>query len=219
MNEALKIEVVSDIVCPWCYIGKRRLEQALVLFVQQHPEQAAPVVSWLPFQLNPDLPAQGMSRADYLQRKFGSADGGGMYERVSAEGKKEGLDFNFSAITRQPNTLKSHALIAAAAALGIQNQLKEALMQAYFVQAADMTDDAQLLRIAVQSGMPQADSERALGDSAGLQATSELDADIRQQGINGVPFFIINRRIGISGAQPPQALLSAMEQAVSELRA
>jgi predicted DsbA family dithiol-disulfide isomerase len=216
MPNNIHIEVVSDIVCPWCYIGKRRLEQALVLFAQQHPDIEAPQLSWLPFQLNPDLPAQGMSRADYLQRKFGASDGGGVYERVSAEGKKEGLDFNFSAIARQPNTLKSHALIAAAAAaaLGIQSQLKEALMQAYFMQGADMTDDAQLLRIAVQSGMPQAEAERVLRDPAGLQAIAELDADIRQQGINGVPFFILNRRIGISGAQPPQALLAAMEQAL-----
>jgi predicted DsbA family dithiol-disulfide isomerase len=214
MTNSIHIEVVSDIVCPWCYIGKRRLEQALVLFAQQHPEIEAPRLSWLPFQLNPDLPVQGISRADYLQRKFGSIDGGAVYERVSAEGKKEGLDFNFSAIARQPNTLKSHALIAAAAALGIQSQLKEDLMQAYFMQGVDMTDDAQLLRIAAQSGMPQAQAERVLSDPAGLQAIAELDAEIRQQGINGVPFFILNRRIGLSGAQPPQALLAAIEQAL-----
>ncbi|TAG25928.1 MAG: DsbA family oxidoreductase [Burkholderiales bacterium] len=214
----LQTEIVSDIVCPWCYIGKRRMESALQLFAKAHPEQPTPRVSWLPFQLNPDLPEAGMSRADYLQRKFGKPDGGGIYERVSAEGKKEGLNFNFHAITRQPNTLKAHALLAAAlkADESAQQQatLKEALMQAYFCEGADLTQDATLLDIATRAGMPAEIANAVLSDTAAHEEAAAQDAELRRIGISGVPFFIINRKIGVSGAQPPEALLSAMEQAL-----
>lgn len=211
---ALQLEVVSDIVCPWCYIGKRRMEAALELFAQAHPDLAAPDVSWLPFQLNPDMPAAGMSRADYLQRKFGSPDGGGIYERVSGEGKKEGLAFNFSVIQRQPNTLKAHALVAAALPLGVQAQVKEALMKAYFCEGADLTQDASLQTIASAAGMPPEAAHAVLQDTASHQEVAAQDAELRRIGISGVPFFIINRQFGVSGAQPPEALLAALEQAL-----
>ena len=218
-TKALQLEIVSDIVCPWCYIGKRRMEAALALFAKAHPDQPAPHVSWLPFQLNPDLPASGISRADYLLRKFGTPDGGGMYERVSSEGKKEGLDFDFKSIARQPNTLKAHALLAAALksdeTASLQANVKEALMQAYFCQGADLTQDAVLQQIATQAGMPPEAAHAVLQDSAAHQGTAAEDAELRRIGINGVPFLIINRKKGISGAQPPQALLAAMEQALA----
>jgi predicted DsbA family dithiol-disulfide isomerase len=212
----LQLEIVSDIVCPWCYIGKRRMEAALALFAKAHPDQSAPQVSWLPFQLNPDMPAAGMNRADYLQRKFGSPDGGGIYERVNGEGKKEGLDFNFKAITRQPNTLKAHALVAAALALGCQAQLKEALMKAYFCEGADLTQDAQLQKIAIAAGMPPEAAHAALQDTASHQEVAAQDAELRRIGITGVPYFILNRQIGVSGAQSPENLLAAMEQAMAD---
>jgi predicted DsbA family dithiol-disulfide isomerase len=215
-NTPLQLEVVSDIVCPWCYIGKRRMEAALELFAKAHPTEAAPEVSWLPFQLNPDMPADGMSRADYLQRKFGSADGGGIYERVSGEGKKEGLNFNFKAIARQPNTLKAHALVAAAQPLGVQAQVKEALMKAYFCEAADLTQDAQLIAIASGAGMSPEAAHAVLQNIAAHQEVAEQDAELRRIGISGVPFFIINRKFGVSGAQPPEALLTALEQALAD---
>jgi predicted DsbA family dithiol-disulfide isomerase len=221
----LTIDIVSDIVCPWCYIGKRRLEAALKLFARAHPEQAAPKLSWLPFQLNPDLPASGISRAEYLQRKFGSPDGGGIYEHVSAEGKKEGLNFNFPAITRQPNTLRAHALLAAALSSDgsddsaettrLQATLKEALMQAYFCRGADLTQDATLQHIASQAGMPAELAHAVLQDAAAHQAVAEIDVEMRRIGISGVPFFIMNRQYGVSGAQPPEALLAAMEHAMT----
>jgi predicted DsbA family dithiol-disulfide isomerase len=218
-NTPLQLEVVSDIVCPWCYIGKRRMEAALALFAKQHPDQASPQVSWLPFQLNPDMPSNGMSRADYLQRKFGSADGGGIYERVSGEGKKEGLDFNFPAIQRQPNTLKAHALVAAAQPLGVQAQVKEALMRAYFCEGSDLTQDASLQNIASAAGMPPEAAHAILQDTASHQEVAAQDAELRRIGISGVPFFIINRKFGISGAQPPEALLAALEQALADAEA
>lgn len=211
----LQLEIVSDIVCPWCYIGKRRMEAALDLFAKAHPEQPTPQFSWLPFQLNPDMPAAGMSRADYLQRKFGSPDGGGIYERVSGEGKKEGLDFDFTAIARQPNTLKAHALIAAALPLGMQAQVKEALMKAYFCEGADLTQDAELQKIASAAGMPPEAAHAVLQDTVSHQEVADQDAELRRIGISGVPYFILNRQIGVSGAQSPENLLAAMEQALA----
>jgi predicted DsbA family dithiol-disulfide isomerase len=214
LAQALHIDIASDIVCPWCYIGKRRLEQALALFATAHPDQPAPQINWLPFQLNPTLPLDGMSRADYLQRKFGSADGGGIYERVSAEGIKEGLAFDFKAITRQPNTLRAHALVAAAQPLGMQPQVKEELMKAYFCEGADLTQNAELQRIATRAGMPAEAVHAILQDTAAHQNIEAQDAELRRVGISGVPFFIINQSIGVSGAQAPEALLAAMEQAL-----
>lgn len=216
----IQLEIVSDIICPWCYIGKRRLEAALALLSAAHPDQQPPHVSWLPFQLNPDMPEAGMSRADYLQRKFGAADGGGVYERVGAEGRKEGLVFDFAAITRLPNTLKAHALLAAALkaddTAALQAALKEALMKAFFCEGANLTQDAMLMRIATSAGMPAELANAVLHDTAAHQEAAAQDAELRRIGITGVPFFIINRKIGISGAQPAQALLDAIEQALSE---
>jgi predicted DsbA family dithiol-disulfide isomerase len=213
----LHIEVVSDIVCPWCYIGKRRIEAALASYVRLHPEQAAPQLSWLPFQLNPDMPEQGMSRSDYLLKKFGTSDGGTMYERISAEGRKEGLTFNFQAITRQPNTLKAHALLAASMkwdeTAQQQSQLKEALMQAYFCEGADLTKDTTLETIATNVGISHARVQAALQDHAAREEIAAQDQELRRMGINGVPFFIIGRQLGISGAQSAQSLLAALEQA------
>ncbi|MBS7807301.1 DsbA family oxidoreductase [Variovorax sp. PCZ-1] len=215
----IQLEIVSDIVCPWCYIGKRRMEAALALFAASHPDQPKPQVSWLPFQLNPDMPQAGMSRADYLQRKFGTSDGGGVYERVRGEGKKEGLDFNFSAIQRQPNTLRAHALLAAALqadeTAALQAQLKEAFMKAYFCEGADLTQDATLLKIATEAGMPAEAANAVLTNTAAHEEAAAQDAELRRIGISGVPFFILNRKFGVSGAQPPEALLAAIEQALS----
>jgi predicted DsbA family dithiol-disulfide isomerase len=210
----MHIEVVSDVVCPWCYIGKRRLETALSLFAQAHPEQPKPEVSWLLLQLNPDMPSNGMRRSDYLQRKFGAADGGGIYERVSSEGRKEGLAFAFEKITRQPNTLKAYALIHTARGLGMQAAVKEALMQAYFMQGADLTDDEALIAAAGQGGLPPEAAQSVLQDTHLHQALAQEEAQMRALGITGVPFFIMDRKLGISGAQPPEHLLAAMTQAL-----
>jgi predicted DsbA family dithiol-disulfide isomerase len=212
-SSQLEISIVSDVVCPWCYIGKRRLEAALQLFADKHPTQLTPTLRWLPFQLNPDMPASGMSRADYLQRKFGSPDGGGIYERVSSEGRKEGLAFDFKSISRQPNTLQPHALIEAAFSLGIQAHMKEALMKAYFCAGADLTAETTLLATAQSAGMPFDTARNVLQDKTTHGAIANQEAEMRRIGISGVPFFIFNRKIGASGAQSAAALLQAMEQA------
>jgi predicted DsbA family dithiol-disulfide isomerase len=208
----LSIDVVSDVVCPWCFIGKRRLEGALALYARERPDAAAPAVTWRPFQLNPDLPAEGMARADYIARKFGSR-GGAVYDRVAAVGREVGIDFAFDRITRQPNTLAAHSLIELAAAQGRQDALKEAFFHAYFLDGVDLTARANLVAIAASAGLDPATAGEWLDSAEAREATAAKDARAREIGIEGVPFFIFNGRIGVSGAQPAQVLLDAMKQA------
>ena len=167
---------------------------------------------WLPFQLNPDLPATGISRADYIMRKFGERDSS-RYKRVALVGKSVGLDMVFDNIKVQPNTVKVHRLIHRAGELGVQDAMAEALFRAYFVEGANLTDSAMLADYAAQAGLDR-DAMRAYLDSdIDADLIRSADQEARQVGVDGVPFFIINRTIGISGAQDPEVLLQAMEQA------
>lgn len=220
MNPTLTIDIVSDVVCPWCYIGKRKLEAALA-----SPEAAGlpPIqIRWHPFQLNPDLPQAGVSRKQYLEDKFGGPERAAeIYARVGAAGKAVGLNLNFDGIKQQANTLLSHALIAFAqqspqndAANTLGNDVKERIMKAYFVDGLFIGSIDVLIDIAVSAGLP-ADAVRAfLSDDAQRDAVSQADAQARQMGVSGVPFFIFNQKVAVSGAQEPAALLAAMQQAL-----
>jgi len=210
----LSIDVVSDVVCPWCFIGKRRLEGALALYAKERPDAAPPTVTWRPFQLNPGLPAEGMARADYIARKFGSR-GGAVYDRVSAVGREVGIDFAFDRITRQPNTLAAHSLIELAGAQGRQDATKEAFFRAYFLDGVDLTARENLVAIATNAGLDRALVEEWLDNAEAREAVAAEDARARELGIEGVPFFIFNGRIGVSGAQAAEVLLDAMKQAES----
>ncbi len=210
----LTIDVVSDVVCPWCFIGKRRLEGALALYAKEHPDAPSPTVIWRPFQLNPGLPAEGMARADYIARKFGPR-GGAVYDRVSAVGREVGIDFAFDRITRQPNTLAAHSLIGLAGAQGRQDATKEAFLRAYFLDGVDLTARASLVSIATSTGLDRAAVEEWLDNAEARDAVAAEDARAREIGIEGVPFFIFNGRLGVSGAQPAEVLLDAMKQAES----
>ncbi len=212
----LQIEVVSDVVCPWCFVGKRRLEGALALYAQARPDAPPPVVHWLPFQLNPQLPPEGMARKDYVAAKWGGRSSADVYARVSAVGGSVGIAFAFDRIVRQPNTRAAHALIALAARVqpgggpALQGAVKEALLAAYFLHGRDLTDHATLVEIAAAAGL---DVQRAREHLASTQAQHEVqtaEAGARQLGIDGVPFFIFNRRYGVSGAQESATLLQAM---------
>jgi predicted DsbA family dithiol-disulfide isomerase len=211
---SLAIDVVSDVVCPWCFIGKRRLEGALALYAKERPDAPAPTVTWRPFQLNPGLPPEGMARADYIARKFGSR-GGAVYDRVSAVGREVGIDFAFDRITRQPNTLAAHSLIELAGAGGRQDAMKEAFFRAYFLDGVDLTARESLVAIATSAGLDRAAVEEWLDNPEAREAAAAEDARAREIGIEGVPFFIFNGRLGVSGAQPAEVLLDAMKQAES----
>jgi predicted DsbA family dithiol-disulfide isomerase len=210
----LHIDIASDIVCPWCYIGKRHLEQALEMYADEYPNAPAPTLAWMPFQLNPDLPAEGMSREEYVQRKFGRP-ASEVYERVRTAGEAVDIPFAFDSIVRQPNTIKAHALVDLAAQFDKQPQVKEAMMHAYFCDGADLTDDAELGSIATRCGVPVAAVIERLQDKTALARIAEQDAKLRELGITGVPFFIINQKIAVSGAQPAEQLLAAMVQALN----
>lgn len=167
---------------------------------------------WLPFQLNPDLPAAGISRADYILRKFGERDSS-RYKRVAMVGKSVGLDMAFDKILVQPNTVKAHRLIHHAGELGKQDAMAEALFRAYFIEGANLTDGTVLADYAAEAGLDRGEVVAYLDSDADADLVRGADTEARQVGIEGVPFFIINRTIGISGAQDPEALLQAMQQA------
>lgn len=198
----MKLEVASDVICPWCYIGKRRLERALSLL----KNELSPQIRWLPFQLNPGMPEEGVPRAEYRRAKFGSLERSRQLDaRVIAEGKSEGIDFAFDRIQRTPNTTQAHRLIALAED---QNAVVDALFRAYFEDARDIGDPAVLADIAAQCGV-KGWPERAPDVSA-------LEDEVRAMGISAVPTFIFDRKSGISGAYPAATLAQAIRDAAGE---
>ena len=211
--KTLTIDVVSDVVCPWCYIGKRRLERALALLSIQYPD-VDPEVRWHTFQLNPDLAPEGMPRADYVFQKFG-AGGLAKYEHIAKVGQAVGLSLAFDRITRQPNTVVSHSLIAASEPGMNQDAMVEALFKAYFMEGRDLTEASVLMEVAESAGMSRSEAEHHLQDSELHSQTIASDRAAREMGISGVPFFIFNRQVGLSGAHESETLLNAINEAMS----
>nr|WP_145549594.1 DsbA family oxidoreductase [Variovorax boronicumulans] len=216
MSSTLQIDIVSDVVCPWCYIGKRRLEAALA-----SPEAAGlpPVqITWHPFQLNPDLPAEGIDRKAYLEEKFGGPErAAAIYERVRAAGRTAGLALDIDGITRQPNTRLAHALIDFAQRSGADaTDVKERLLRAYFIENRFVGDAEVLAAIAAEAGLDAAAARAHLADPEALAVIDAADQQARQMGVSGVPFFIFNRKLAVSGAQEPATLVGAMRQAVGQ---
>jgi predicted DsbA family dithiol-disulfide isomerase len=205
MAKELVIEIASDVICPWCYIGKRRLEKALALL----DGEVKPDIRWLPFQLNPDMPAGGMARAEYRSAKFGSVERGKQLDaRVAAEGRGEGIEFAFERIERTPNTSAAHQLIDLAQSQGKAQQVVDALFRAYFEEARDIGDAEVLNSIALGSGVS------GWPGQANAKGVAELEDNMRSLGISAVPTFIFERKFGVSGAHPPEALASAIREAL-----
>ncbi|NMM14574.1 MAG: DsbA family oxidoreductase [Rhodoferax sp.] len=214
-SPTLTIDVVSDVVCPWCYIGKRKLEAALALPEAYHLPNV--VIRWHPFQLNPDLPVEGVSRQAYLEDKFGGPERAAeIYERIRAAGQAVGLTLNIDGIARQPNTLAAHALIAFAQ-LGDADgsDIQERLFRAYFVENRFIGNLDVLANIAEEAGLNGEDARAFVTDPEHLEEVAQADAHIRSLGISGVPFFIFNQKVTVSGAHDPATLLGAMQQAVA----
>jgi predicted DsbA family dithiol-disulfide isomerase len=202
----LKIDVVSDVVCPWCYIGKRRLEKA----IQQVSDQIDVTVEYHPFELNPDMPAEGRNQRDYLIKKFGSES---KYEQitshVTATAAQEGLAFDFAKQNLSPNTRQSHRLIYFAKQQGKQLEMKEALMKAYFTDGVDLTKKENLIHVASSVGLDANEVKLFLNSDEGLNEVVAEEKLNVQRGISGVPFFIINNHYGVSGAQPSDVFANA----------
>lgn len=203
------VDIVSDTICPWCFIGKRRFEKAMALSGRNDI-----MVAWRPFQLNPDMPADGMSREAYLTAKFGNTERmQKIYGAITETGQGEGIDFRFDRIARTPNTLASHRLVKYAAKHGEQDAVVEALFSGYFMNGRDVGDFETLADIAAETGLER---EAALNYLSSVEDRDEVmaaDVYARRLGINGVPCFIVNRKYAVSGAQPPEAFLQVFQLA------
>jgi predicted DsbA family dithiol-disulfide isomerase len=220
----LTIDVVSDVVCPWCFIGKRHLDRALELWREEQPTCEL-TVHWRPFFLNPDTPEAGEPYRPFLEKKFGgSRQLEELWQRVSEAGRPAGIAFAFEKIELRANTLNAHRLIhyaqshtpelgAGGTAIG---DLVEAIFAAQFLDGRHVGDRAVLTDIAAACGMDRATVLRYLESTTDADAVRGGADEARRKGINGVPFFIFNNRLAASGAQPPQALLQVMRQAAQE---
>ncbi|PJF10874.1 DsbA family oxidoreductase [Pseudorhodobacter sp. MZDSW-24AT] len=207
----IKLDIFSDPVCPWCYIGKANLDRALEA-APEHPFQ----IEWHPFQLNPGMPAEGVDRAEYLEAKFGGkAKAVEIYARVEQAAREAGLTIDFSTIRRMPNTLNAHRLIHWAGLEGRQTAIVSALFRAYWREGRDIGHIPTLVDIAEAAGMDRALTERLLATDEDSDALKARDIHARERGVTGVPCFIIGNQYVVSGAQPPQVWADV----IAELRA
>ena len=211
MTDTIKLDIMSDPICPWCYIGKAHLDRALAS-EPDHPF----VIEWHPFQLNPDMPEGGMDRRAYLEGKFGGKEAAvKAYAPVVEHAKKAGLTINFEDMKRTPNTLNAHRLIHWAGIEGRQTAAVSALFKSYFVDARDIGDLEVLSDIADGIGLDAALISRLLASDADIQSIRDRDAHSREMGINSVPTFIVAGQHAVPGAQPPEL----WTQVLAELRA
>jgi len=205
----LTIDIVSDVICPWCFIGKRRLEKALKLL----GDPPGVKVNWKPFQLNPHMPPQGIERRAYRTAKFGSWEQAQALDaKVAAAGAEEGITFAFDKMTRTPNTLDAHRLIWLAGKLGVQDAVVERLFRGYFEEGLDLNDRPALVRLAVEGGIPAPDVERLLAGDEGRADVLREEAQYKSLGVSGVPSFFFNGQPGFSGAVAPVMLADAIRQ-------
>jgi predicted DsbA family dithiol-disulfide isomerase len=197
----IKIDLFSDPICPWCFIGKRRLEAAL----ETRPDLDVSI-QWHSFQLNPMMPLEGMDREDYLALKFGNpGNARRLYDNISAVGAQAGIFFAFENIARTPNTLRAHRLIRYAGHTGRQSDTVEALFNAYFLDGFDIGDIQVLADLAARTGLDRAETFAYLETDEDLDLIKAEDMQARQLGVQGVPFYILEEQYAISGAQEPEA--------------
>lgn len=207
-QETINVDVVSDIACPWCYVGKRRLETALKEW------KGAPVeVTWHPFQLDPNMPESGYNRDTYLINKFGDAEGPkGMIDRLVDAGIDEDITFNFGDQWLAVNTLKLHQLLYVAGKEGFKDQLKERLLKAYFDENLHLNKIEVLVKVMAEYGWDAEKTKQVISNDDIAYIVKQEIAHYQQRGVTGVPFFIINDKYGISGAQLPKVFLDAFSQ-------
>jgi predicted DsbA family dithiol-disulfide isomerase len=202
------VDIISDVVCPWCYVGKRNLEAAV------ERSGRAVELHWRPFQLDPTIPPAGLDRHAYLMGKFGSLDKiDAIHTRLTDMGREIGIPFRFDAILRAPNTLDAHRVIRWAASSGHQNAVVEALFRAYFVEGHDIGNRAELVRIAAECGMDGTNVHRLLASGSDATDVREEIATAGRLGVSGVPFFILAGRYAVPGAQSAEVLAAAIAKA------
>ncbi|MBR1137504.1 MULTISPECIES: DsbA family oxidoreductase [Bradyrhizobium] len=211
----LTIDVVSDVVCPWCYIGKRRIEEALKL-VPDVPVE----VNFRPFFLNPWVPREGISREQYLTTKFGSVEAyKGIAGRVVAAAAQEGLSYHPELVARQPNTIDCHRLIRWAGDIGKAPEMKQRLMELYFRDGGDLTDVNVLVQAAADCGLDADVVRKMLATDQDVELVSAQAQEAAEKGISGVPTYVFAQKYAVSGAQDPQMLARAIRQVSAEVNA
>ena len=213
---ALPVTIYSDVICPWCYVGKRRFKTALATSAPGMPEHLA--VSWRPFELNPDMPDCGMERSLYRARKFGPEKSRALDIQMAETGREVGITFAFDKMQRTPNTRLAHRLIwqAGQESRDAQNRLVNRLFQAYFEEGADIGQKDVLESLAKEAALDLRQARAALADEASLEAVLDLEDQGIQLGIRGVPFFLLIDKYAISGAQPPELWLDALPKIAAE---
>ena len=208
----ISVDIISDTICPWCFIGKRRFERAL----EDRPDIEVEV-RWRTFQLNPDMPAEGVDRAQYVESKFGSkAQAQAVYDKIRGAGKPEGIPFDFAEIPRTPNTIDSHRLIHWAGSAGAQDAVVERMFERYFTQGADIGDRNELIDIARHGGM-DADLVADLFErDEDVELIRKEDEAARAMGVNAVPSFVFAKKYVVVGAQEPAAFTELFDHMVRE---
>ena len=207
-DQVLTIDIVSDVVCPWCYLGEKRLEEAL------SEETGAVMVRWRPYQLDPTIPEGGLDRTEYMEKKFGKSGRlQSAHDNLTRLGAEVGVPFAFDKIKRSPNTLDAHRLIRWAAPAGVQAQVADRLFKAYFVEGRDIGDRNVLVEIASECGLDANEVEKLLVDGADSELVRQEIEQAQAMGVSGVPFFIFGGRLGVPGAQEPSVLRQAMVEA------
>jgi predicted DsbA family dithiol-disulfide isomerase len=212
MSKILKIDVFTDVVCPWCLVGSARLDTALAAL----PDDIEVVVENHPFYLDPSVPPEGVDVGEMLRAKYGK-DPREMWVRVEGEAQKAGIELDLSKQPRMFNTAKAHTITRLAKPLGIQHELANAIAEAYFLEHRQINDDNVLADIAVTFGYDRGDALDAMNDENELAITEQLATDAAQQGIRGVPFFIFGEKYALSGAQPAEVFDKALAQIIEEL--
>jgi predicted DsbA family dithiol-disulfide isomerase len=212
MAKLLKIDVFTDVVCPWCLVGSARLDKAIA----DLPDDIEVVVENHPFYLDPNTPAEGVVVADMLREKYGR-DPKEMWARVEDEARKAGVELDLSQQPRMYPTKKAHTITRLAKPLGIQHELANAIANAYFLEHRQINDDNVLADIAAEYGFDRGDAIDAMNDENELGITEQLAVDAAAQGIRGVPFFVFGEKYALSGAQPDEVFQRALQQTISEL--
>lgn len=210
MSSTLTVDVISDVICPWCYIGKRRLENAIAATqIRQDID-----VRWHPYQLNPTMPTEGISRREYRTRKFGSWQRSQELDaNVSAVGEAEGIRFDFERMERTPNTVDAHRTIWLAGQHGCQDAVVEALFVAYFAEGRDIGDSETIMDVVADTGLDQKSAAEMLKTGDGLEAIAAGKEMSRRHAVNSVPFFIIQNDVTLSGAQDSATFVRAFKSA------
>jgi predicted DsbA family dithiol-disulfide isomerase len=212
MKEKLPIAIVSDLACPWCFIGKARLEKAL----ESHDLTERVAITWLPYELNPDMPAEGMDRTAYLDAKFGAGKRKEIEIRLSEAALESGVTFNWARVTKSVNTRMAHMLVAAASTVQRGTEMKAALFKAYWQDGRDIGDVETLVAIAGEQGFDEQAARDELTNEELRETVIGLEAHAQQVGVTGVPFFIIDGKLAVSGAQTGDVWAQVFKQVLSD---